>query len=368
MVPRRSVLGAAVHQTPSPEQIGLTVATTIDRAFLSALAPFDALRNQFLRSFGRLLKPLIARREPRVVVLGAFGLGVAFALTLTVPLWLLTMGPLVLGIPHLVADLRYLVMRPSLHRRPGFLLWVGVPLVATLFEPRLWIGLLSVAGAALLARTAWSVRAGAALAGLAIAWTAWMAGGWVSLLFAHAHNGIAFLLWWQWRPARPRMQWWVLALFGAGLVTLAVGGDEAVFRLGSLEPPGLGLDVESLAWGLAPPGIAPDWMLRLLLIFAFAQAAHYAVWTRLIPDDARPRPGLRSFAGSYRALVADCGRPLVIVAFLIAGGLIVWTLFDLAVARATYLRLALFHGPLELAVASLWAIEGRAAIIGSPAA
>lgn len=110
----------------------MTVATAIDRTFLGALAPFDALRNRFLRRFGRLLEPLIARREPRVVALGGFGLGVAFARVLTVPLWLLTIGPLVLEIPHLVADLRYLVVRPGLHRRPGFLLSVGAPLVAML--------------------------------------------------------------------------------------------------------------------------------------------------------------------------------------------------------------------------------------------
>lgn len=345
----------------------MTVATAIDRAFLGALAPLDALRNHFLRRFGRLLKPLIARREPRVVALGGFGLGVAFALTLTVPLWLLTMGPLVLGVPHLLADLRYLVVRPGLHRRPGFLLLVGAPLVATLVEPRLWIGLSSVAGVALLARAAWRVRAGAALAGLAITWAAWVADGWPALLLAHAHNGIAFLLWWRWRPARPRAQRWVPALFGAGIVALAVGGNETVFRLGSLEPPAPGLDVESLAWSLAPPGIDPDWMLRLLLIFAFAQAAHYAAWTRLIPDDARPRPGLRSFAGSYRALVADCGRPLVLVASLATVGLAAWALFEPALARSAYLRLALFHGPMELAVILLWLLEGRAAIAGGTA-
>ena len=146
----------------------MTVSTAIDRAFLGALAPLDAPRNRFLRRFGRLLKPLIARRESRVV---------------------------------------------------------------------------------------------------------------------------------------------------------ALGGNEAVFRLGGLAPPDSGLDVESLSRGLAPPWIDPDWTLRLLLLFAFAQAVHYAVWTRLIPDDARPRPGQRSFAGSYRALVADCGRPLVLVASLATVGL-----------------------------------------------
>ena len=40
------------------------------------------------------------------------------ALTLFVVV--LAVGPLVLGVPHLVADLRYLVVRPGLHRRAAF--------------------------------------------------------------------------------------------------------------------------------------------------------------------------------------------------------------------------------------------------------
>jgi len=342
----------------------LTVAVVVDRAVLAAIKPVDGLRNQLLRTFARPIKPLIARRELRVAVLGGLSLMLAFALTLTVPLWLLTIGPLVLGVPHLLADLRYLIIRPGLHRRCGFLLLVGVPLLATLVMPHLWIGLLSVAGAALLARVSWSLRSRVAVLALAMAAGTAALGGWASLLFAHAHNGLALVLWWQWRAARPRVQWWIPALFGFGIITLAVAGDAAVFHFGSLEPPGLGLDVDSLAWGLAPWQAGPEWTIRLLLIFAFAQATHYAIWTRLIPDDARPRPGLRSFAGSYRALIADCGRPLIIAAVLIAGGLAVWTLIEPAIARNAYLQLALFHGPMELAVALLWMLEGRAAIVG----
>ena len=352
---------------PPPEQAGLTVAVVVDQAVLAAIKPFDALRNGFLRHFARLLKPLIAQRELRVAALGGFSLILAFALTLTIPLWLLTIGPLVLGVPHLLADLRYLIVRPGLHRRSGFLLLVGAPLLATLVIPHLWIGLLSVAGAALLARVAWRIRSSAMLLALAMAAGTAVLGGWASLVFAHAHNGMALVLWWQWRTARPRIQWWIPALFGFGIVALAVTGDTAVFHWGSLEPPGLGLDVESLAWGLAPWQAGPEWTIRLLLIFAFAQATHYAIWTRLIPDDARPRPGLRSFAGSYRAIIADCGRPLVIVAVLVVGGLAVWALIEPAIARNAYLRLALFHGPMELAVALLWMLEGRAAIVGKAA-
>ena len=44
-----------------------------------------------------------------------------------------------------------------------------------------------------------------------------------------------------------------------------------------------------------------------------------------------------------------------------------WALFEPALARIAYLRLALFHGPMELAVILLWLLEGRPAIAGGTA-
>ena len=42
----------------------------------------------------------------------AFGLGIAaLGLTRLAPLWLLALGPLLLGVPHLLAGLRYLAVR-----------------------------------------------------------------------------------------------------------------------------------------------------------------------------------------------------------------------------------------------------------------
>ena len=143
-----------------------------------------------------------------------------------------------------------------------------------------------------------------------------------------------------------------------GVALLLASGDTLAARFASLAPPGAGLDHDTLARALSPIE-DPAWSLRLVLAFAFAQSVHYGVWLRLIPDDERPRPGLRSFRSTYRALVQDCGRPLVLGALVLAAVLMAWGLADLEAARTGYLRLALFHGPLELAVIGLLVVERR---------
>ncbi len=106
---------------------------------------------------------------------------------------------------------------------------------------------------------------------------------------------------------------------------------------------------------------SPVLALRLVLAFAFLQSVHYGVWLRLIPEDDRPRAAPRPWRATWRALVQDFGVvPLMLFAAL-ALGIAVWGVVDLTQARLGYLRLAVFHGYLELAVGALWLIEGRRA-------
>ena len=62
-------------------------------------------------------------------------LALAATLTLAVlaPRWTLALGPIVLGVPHLLADARYLVVRPGYHRRTSIFLAVLPPLAAGLW-------------------------------------------------------------------------------------------------------------------------------------------------------------------------------------------------------------------------------------------
>jgi hypothetical protein len=335
----------------APEIRAAGEASLASVAVTTALAPLDELRRLSLRLGGRPLVALLARRELRVTVVGTISVACALAIVGMFPLWTVLLGPLVLGVPHLLADVRYLIVRPGLHRRAGFFALVALPLAATLIVPKLPLGLLAVAGACLIARAPLRTRIAAALAFAAVALAVLQIGRSADIVFAHVHNLVAVGLWWWWRPRRPLHQVLPLLAFVAGLVGISVGTVEVwSIRAGGLAPiMGGGLGVEEFASSVSLFA-DPVWALRALLIFTFGQSVHYAVWLRLVPDDDRPRPGLRSFRSSFRALLADCGAPLLALAAALALALIVGAAFDAYGARTLYLRFALFHGPLEIAV------------------
>lgn len=318
----------------------------------AALAPLDAARTRVYRWGGAWASRWLASRETRVAILLVFGIATSLAGTLLFPYTMLVYAPLVLGVPHLVADLRYLVARPGLHRRVGALA-MAIPLVAVLFDPRPWVGLLSVFAATILARTSTGLRA----AGLA-AWATVTAWAWTDprafdLVLMHGHNAVALGLWWAWRANRTPAQ-----LAGVGLaIAVYVGLVAGVFTPVSVGFGLGGVDLGRLARGIAPfDGPIAE---RLLLAYVFGQAMHYVAWLRLVPEDDRPRYTPRPFRATARALVGDLGAPLILGAITAIVALIAWGLVAPAAARSGYLNGALFHGHLELAAVSLLLLERR---------
>ena len=136
----------------------LDAAAIIDGAVAGALAPLDAARGALLGFAGRAWRDPLRRRDLRVALGGSLGVGASLVLAVLAPLWLLTLGPLLLGVPHLLSDVRYLVVRPALHRRRWFLPLVALPLVVSLVLPGLPVALLAVAGALVLARASVAMR------------------------------------------------------------------------------------------------------------------------------------------------------------------------------------------------------------------
>lgn len=322
--------------------------TTLD----AALAPLDAARARLYRLGGRWASRWLAERDTRVAVFLAFGVVTTLLGTLFFPFTLLLYAPLVLGVPHLLADVRYLVVRPGLHRR-----FVAVPLVlalgATFVTMAPWVGLLAVLGVTVFARTEVSTR----LLGLA-AWavlTAWAVAspGTFTLALMHGHNAVALGVWWVWRGERGVAQRLGLGLAVAAYAALALGALDAVAA-----GPGLGgVPIASLAHEVAP--FAEPCGSRLVLAYVFGQGLHYVAWLRLIPEDDRARRTPRPFRATARALVADLGGPALVL-FVVATVLfLTWGGWDAVAARHGYLRAALFHGHLELAALVLAALEGR---------
>ena len=325
-----------------------------------AAAPWwiDSVRGRVYRALRPAFAPLYADRPRRVLWLGVASVSAALVLTVVAPLWLLAVGPVLLGVPHLVADARYLVVQPGLHRR-GPLVWLAaLPLVATGFGAPAAVSLLCLIPAVLVAEASWARRlVGLAACGALIA----VAATWETpflLGFLHLHNLVALGWWWVFRP-RTRQAWWIPALVLGGTAFLLAGGaDPVLSALGAWHAPLTGTSFNEFVETSAP-GLGATAAVRLVLSFAFLQSVHYVMWLRLVPEDARARPAPRPFRASWEALVRDFGLPLLVVFIGLSLFIALWGLKDLAAARWGYLRLAAFHGYLELAVAALFLVEGR---------
>ena len=326
----------------------------------SAHSPWwiDSVRGSLYRAFKPWLSSLYADRSRRVMWLGLFSISVSFALTLSAPLWLLALGPVLLGVPHLVADARYLVVLPKLHERGPLAMLALLPLIATGFGAPAAVSLLAMVPAVLVARASFTRKvvglvAWAVLTAIALAWE-------TPFLFAflHVHNLVAVGLWWGLRP-RTKQALLVPAAVLAGTMFLLAGGAEPIVSaFGGWQAPGSGTSFTEFVESSAP-GLGAPWALRLVLSFAFLQSVHYAMWLRLVPEDGRARPAPRPFRATWNALVADFGAPLLVVFVGLSVFIAAWGLTDLAAARYGYLRLAAFHGYLELAVAALFIVERK---------
>ena len=318
------------------------------------LGALDLARVRMLHALGPVSRALVVSRERRVAVGAIFAVSLALFLTTTIPLWALAVGPLVLGVPHIAADLRYLVVRTGLVRERWLLAAIALPLAATAFGGGLRAGTIAAA-AALLAGSRRRAFLGLVLLG-PVAYVAWRAPARADVVFAHLHNLIAVLLWWGFRRGGERAGWRWLALgamaFGAVLILSGALGS------GGLASGPHGFDAERLTSALAP-GLSSRWAARVLMLYAFGQSIHYAVWLRLVPDEDRKQATPRSWTASWRAMTSELGAP-VLGLTLFAGAIFAfWGLVDVTAARTAYLRSAAFHGHLELVALAFAFARGR---------
>lgn len=345
-------------------RIFLTVSSAISAIpappFHSLFAAADRLRRAALTFFAPLGRALLVDRDRRVAFLGTISIALAFLGSATFPLWMIALGPLLWGVPHILSDIRYLIARQGYHKRPAVLLAIVGGAAATALGYGVRGGLAS-AGFVLLfsrgtrARRAVGFAVVAALFGLA----QW-AGPISDLAFAHLHNFVAVGLWWAWRPRSKSLHYWPLAAFAMGSAAILYGVAEPLLRLtGGLSAPGSGLSLTYLTYSLSPSPIGPM-AVRFVVLYGFAQAVHYIVWLRLIPEDDRPSPTPRSYSQSYRVLGKDVGS---IVLWMTAAGIAVFAVWALVTsagaARNAYLNVAFFHGDLELVAAALLFSEAR---------
>lgn len=338
-----------------------------------ALSPLDELRQLALRlaaswPWGRTLA---RRRSVRVPVLLTVHALAAFALAVIAPSFLLVVAPLVLGVPHLAADVRHLLIRRAW---PRWWLVASAGFAAMLIAARAlseadarfkslaveqgiaaaWIVLGAAAGA-LAARPrsrGWLVVAAAlALAGWAIG-----APLKFRMVLLQGHNLFAVALWLL-LFRRGRLAWIAAAVVLTGAALLASGVlIPLTVAHGWLSV--AGLHIFAAADWLAP-GLPDRLAIGLAMSFAFLQSVHYLIWLVAIPAGDRPGEGGRAWRVAWRELVRDL-RPTGVTVVVALAALVAWGGWaDPGLTRRLFLSLGTFHAWLELAVLAF--ILGRGA-------
>jgi hypothetical protein len=312
----------------------------------------DLARGRVLGTVGRwpAAQALARRRGVRLCVVACASMAAAFAGVALVPLVMLAVAPVVLGVPHVAADVRYLVVRrATLPRRAWAPLAVAATMCTTaaaLGELQLMVacGLGGVALAAALADGRPARRAAVTAAAALVLAVAVAAPRTAALLMAQGHNFVAVALaLWLVRD-KMRLPWLPPLLFAAGLAAIAAGALDAPLGA-ALARGGVGA---LFATSVAPHDAPSIVVLRSVGIFAFAQAVHYGAWLRLVPDGERAGERPIGYRRSLALLRADFGRATALV-IILSIALPLAACFALASVRGAYFTLASFHGYLELA-------------------
>jgi hypothetical protein len=350
----------------------------------SLLLPLDRARTfLFVRALRVApLRPVLQKKRLRVPLLIFLHAGVALVLSVFAPTLLLVAGPLLLGVPHVLADLRYLVLRPA--RSPALrrLLLAGSALLflsrllevggkSSMAQLEFAVAALVMMGATVLgaarlhsARTLSAIALTLLLSAAALAWPRE-----AQLVLSHGHHLVALALWaLLFRRARWRAIGVALGVLGVAALLLTtplawwgfVHGLEAAFGLHAFAA------ADTLAPGVGETKLA----LGIVSSFAFLQSVHYAVWLHAIPQEATPGEGTLTFRMSFRALVADLGWPALALSTLVVLAVPVAGLIAPLRVQTTYLSLSAFHAFLELwALGLSWvgAGEARGASLREPA-
>lgn len=282
------------------------------------------------------------------------------------PLWLLLLSPLLLGTPHVAQDVRlsWLHLPGGLPKRVAIL--AGIPLAILVLHRAAWVAEFPLPsfsgarfeiavgiGALLAAALATPARTGRRLAVLlalgVIATLALLHPYDAMLALGHLHNLVALLLVtalssrFAW-PRRLAFLAFCLVIAAALFTDSAVALARASW-LDRLAP--AAFDWSALERSLAP-GLPSHLAARLVLVFAFMQALHYAAWLAWLPAATRPRS----------SLISDLGPTLATIFGVIALAVIACAWFDPIATRTGYLSLVLFHGWLELAAITVLVTRG----------
>jgi hypothetical protein len=362
-----------------------TPSTSVQRSIEYVAIVGDRVRVKGLRVFlsSSAFRSVFRDRAKRLGTLFLLSVLIYLPLSFYFPLWMLAIGPLVWGIPHLVSSARFqahaisddsgssIHFKKTLYIAAG--VWVFITSLRVLTDVlnvqipwdlqhasivEMIAGVFTFVSLALINRLKRSQVVMGSLILVPLFYSSWnypmLTVGALILL----HNFVAFAFWIQAsRSVRDRKVavYATLLFLIIHILMFAKVFDPII----NLHPSATTLywanmDVFSLGRLVAPWSRSNDVWYRCVCLYAFGQASHYFVWLKAIPDLRAPSEAPTSFKTSWNLLKRDVSaRPASTAAILIFAPIGIWLFLNFNIAHQFYLAVASYHGYMELGVLAL---------------
>lgn len=351
-------------------------------AIFSLMGNLDKLRSQILRVTlsNSTLKNMFCVRSNRLAALFVLSVALSLCTSLLAPLWVLVLGPLIYGTPHLFSSLRYVHSTAAGEaniRLPQFkkalyafsFIFSAVSILRILSDfgfvntqhlssssNLLELGsfVLSLLCCAVIYKHSYARMFVAFALCIPFVWAAWTLPLWTSGVLILLHNFIAFIYWIGATQTRRERAIAVLAAGVFLLVNAAIfsGVFDGVYKLmtPTAELPWAALEYSELGKMIAPWSSDYVTWFHAVVAYAFGQSLHYFVWLKAIPDQHHTQEVPTTFRQSYKLLVDDFGKKhyiFMLAVILISVG--AWAFLKMPEARIVYFSFAAYHGYLEIA-------------------
>lgn len=317
-------------------------------------------------------KNLFNSRADRILMFSILTLGFYFFVAQFFPMWVLLIGPVMWGIPHLISSLRYSSFAFEYSGRNKFfsfqyLVWLGVfayRIAVDIYHIPLFLSStpLMFEGICLLLSFLYLTYLDGRISVSSFTSLGLLIGLLLSTFFHPietalvlfiGHNYVALLPWYKsCQTKKDRTAFWAFtALYIALSVAIYFGAIDPVYRYFSPSA-----SIEFLGWNyfdiVASFGALPedhDFWFRIVSLFAFSQSVHYFIWMKAVPENYIPQQNPQTFQWSFDKLTNDFG--ISSVYFLLALVLIgvgFWFVFEFQMARLVYFAFASYHGFMEI--------------------
>jgi hypothetical protein len=290
------------------------------------------------------------------------------------PLWVLVIGPVIYGVPHVLASIRYTHASHSSEASSGARFFNFVTLILASvaifriltdlgylpFSARAtdWPELLSLiatfVGAAVIYRKRpLTILVGGTLVAFVV-FLSWSLPIWTAGVLLLAHNLIAFVYWILAAKSPSDRKTAVIATaifsFVSGLILFGMFDRIWPVLDPQLSLTWAGLDYEYLGESILPWTKSYHAWFNAVVAYAFGQSMHYFVWLKAIPEQNYEHQTPPSFRRSFELLRQDFGGKFLMGFLLVALAIpAVWLFAQYPAARMVYFAVASYHGYLEIA-------------------